>query len=253
MKREKDYKEELIEYIHENSNHFWFHHRNKVILDMIVKHCKNPQTETHILELGAGSGIIGYFLKTKGYKVDVSDMYESATKYSGNEIDNAFTFDLISDKVQDIYKNKYDVVILGDVIEHLDNPVSALKKACDFLTAEGYIVITVPALKRLWTPYDKFSGHKKRYSRMTLKNELICSKYYLVEIKYFMFLPAIILLFQRKLKSICRRNDQSFVDELKINKFVNKIMSFIMLIEYNLENFISCPFGSSLIAIGKKI
>ena len=68
-----------------------------------------------------------------------------------------------------------------------------------------------------------------------------------------MLLPAIILLFQRTFKSILERSKESFSDELNINRFANRIMEFVMTIEYKFGKIIDYPFGSSLIAIGRKI
>lgn len=252
MNRANDYKQSEIENLYKNRSHFWFFHRNKIIFDAIAKYCKKSKEDTYILEIGTGAGNISCYLKDKGYKIDASDMYDSALNYMKRKVDGVFIFDLISDKIPCKNLYKYDIVILGDVIEHLENPVSALKKINNFLKRGGAILVTVPALMQLWTPYDNFCGHKKRYNRSNLKKELKDSGYQVQEIKYFMFIPAIILLFQRKFKSVFKKTEKSFSNELRINSFINNFMGFIMSIEYKFGKIINYPFGSSVIIVGKK-
>ena len=40
--------------------------------------------------------------------------------------------------------NKYDLICLGEVLEHLDNPKSILLKLSEFLTPNGILWITTP-------------------------------------------------------------------------------------------------------------
>lgn len=253
MNRENDYKEKGIEVLYKSSNHFWYHHRNKIILDSIMKYCKKAKEDTYLLELGAGSGNIALFLKCKGFKIDASDMYDSALKYFEGRVDNTFIYNITLGYIPDKFKHRYDVVILGDVIEHLHEPVSALKKCSDFLKAGGLILLTVPALMQLWTPYDQFAGHKKRWDKEGLEMELKESAYQIEEIKYFMFIPAIILFFKRRLKSIFfKYEEEEFKNELVISSIANRIMKLIMVMEYLIGRFIDFPFGSSLLALVRK-
>ena len=251
MNAEDNFKESEVETLYRNNNHFWFRHRNKIILDIIEKYLKEAKDGIRILELGAGSGNISRFLKSKGYNVDASDVYKTAIDYFKNDVDNAFVFDLLSDKAPDNMSHRYDFVILGDVLEHLDDPVSALERTKVFLRPKGYIVITVPALMQLWGDYDEYYGHKRRYNKKSLENELIESGYSLEEIKYFMFLPSLFLFFQRKVKPIARGKSRTIFKELNINDFLNRIMHVLMLIEYVVGKTVDYSFGSSILLIGK--
>ncbi len=242
----------LISELSKRANHFWFRHRNRIILDFVMRYCKRKEGIVSILELGAGSGNICRFLKAKGYKIDASDMYEAALRYFENEVDNVFKLDLVIDTVPDRLKYKYDIVILGDIIEHLEFPVPTLKKVKKFLKNNGRVLITVPALMVLWTPYDEYCGHIKRYNKRFLAEEIINSKYYCEDIGYFMFIPAIVLLFQRKIRSFFRRSPSDFRHEFDISLFVNNLMYWLMTIEYWVGKFLDYPFGSSLLGIAKK-
>ena len=65
----------------------------------------------------------------------------------------------------------YDLVLMLDVIEHLDAPVAALRQALALLRPDGAVLVTVPALPSLWTAHDDLNHHRRRYTRRTLAQE----------------------------------------------------------------------------------
>lgn len=58
------------------------------------------------------------------------------------------------------WSKKFDVIILGDVLEHINNPVEALNHFSTHLKADGYFIISVPNianwLVRLRLLFGKF-------------------------------------------------------------------------------------------------
>lgn len=60
------------------------------------------------------------------------------------------------------------VVTLMDVLEHLDDDAGALAEMVRLTRPGGLIVITVPALKWLWSDWDRALHHRRRYARAEL-------------------------------------------------------------------------------------
>lgn len=60
------------------------------------------------------------------------------------------------------------LVLMLDVLEHLHEPVQALRQARDLLAPDGNVLITVPAFPVLWTRHDDLNQHVLRYTRATL-------------------------------------------------------------------------------------
>lgn len=60
------------------------------------------------------------------------------------------------------------VVTLLDVLEHLDDDAAALGEMARLTRPGGLIVITVPALRILWSDWDEAMHHRRRYSRAQL-------------------------------------------------------------------------------------
>ena len=65
-----------------------------------------------------------------------------------------------------------NIVCLLDVIEHLSDPVAAIRESARILSKDGRLIINVPAHPRLWSSADEVLGHAKRYTRKSLRAEL---------------------------------------------------------------------------------
>jgi hypothetical protein len=61
-----------------------------------------------------------------------------------------------------------DVVTLLDVIEHVDDDRGLLADTVHPMRVDATLVVTVPALPRLWSGWDEQLGHHRRYTRETL-------------------------------------------------------------------------------------
>lgn len=243
----KDYKEDSLLILNDAANHFWYSHRNKIIGDLVAK--SNIKTPPNIIELGAGSGNISMYLTAKGYNVTASEFYQLGINLIESKGIKAFQYSLTDNNLPpEEHLKRYDIAILGDVIEHLDNPAQALSKVRYFLKTNGKIVVTVPASKMLWSQYDR--SHKRRYSIKLLRRHLYEAGFIPIQVRYFMFLPGVILLITRKVKEWIFDNPD-FSNELKISPLNNSIMRTFMKIEYYLQKALYIPFGSSIYALAE--
>lgn len=55
-----------------------------------------------------------------------------------------------------------------DVIEHFADDGDPLASAREVVREDGYVAVTVPALPKLWSPFDDEVGHHRRYTRDAL-------------------------------------------------------------------------------------
>lgn len=98
-----------------------------------------------ILEVGCNEGFIGKALrknKWKGFLLGI-DKDKYFRKVANNGLyDQFMTLDIEKDFNQ--IKNKYDVIIFADVLEHLDNPLKVLKNSKKKLKKDGSIIISLP-------------------------------------------------------------------------------------------------------------
>ncbi|MEQ9398721.1 MAG: class I SAM-dependent methyltransferase [Longimicrobiales bacterium] len=66
----------------------------------------------------------------------------------------------------------YDLIVFLDVLEHLDDPETALAQAFDLMEPGGLLLITVPAYMHLWTTHDDLNRHVTRYTIPKLRGLL---------------------------------------------------------------------------------
>src|ERR1041385_743025 len=64
----------------------------------------------------------------------------------------------------------YDLVLLMDVIEHVDDDLGFLRVAIEHLKPGGIVVINVPAHMAFYSKYDEVIGHKRRYNRVQIES-----------------------------------------------------------------------------------
>ena len=62
----------------------------------------------------------------------------------------------------------FDTVLYIDVLEHIEDDVSALRSAAAHLASNGLLVILSPAFPLLFSPFDRALGHFRRYTSGTL-------------------------------------------------------------------------------------
>ena len=95
-----------------------------------------------ILDIGCGTGVFLNFLKAKGWKtygVEPSIVAGEIAKKKGN---NIFIGDV--SQFKKINNEKFDIVSLKNVLEHVDNPNKVLDYAISFLNENGLLFIEVP-------------------------------------------------------------------------------------------------------------
>lgn len=96
-----------------------------------------------ILEVGCSSGYLGATLVAKGHRVAGVEPDAPSAQAARARLTEVYTggFDAFLDAHPD---RSFDVIIFGDVLEHLVDPVDALRRARRQLRPDGRIVVSVP-------------------------------------------------------------------------------------------------------------
>jgi len=229
----------------ENKDHWWFEGR-KVILNKILS--KYIDSKSIILDYGCGVGINLNILSKFG-KVFYYDKSKLAINYVEKKYIKIKNFVKVRRLTK--YREKFDLIIATDVIEHIKNDRKEIIKIHSLLKKNGYILITVPAFQSLYSSKDTSLKHYRRYSRKNLHNLL---KKYFYEIKFtyfnfFLFMPIALLILFFKIFNI------KFIEsvEKKPNFLLNKLAFYLFAFESFLINKTKLPFGISLLFFGKKI
>lgn len=137
-----------------------------------------------VLDIGCSQGIAELILAREGKKAVGIDIEESVIAYANEALQNQSdsvkrNVKYFVSSVFDYESNqKFDTVILTEVMEHFTSSSSLLQKVKSFLAEEGTIVITVPF------GINDYFDHKKTYYMLNLLEEV--EPYFEVkEIKFF--------------------------------------------------------------------
>ena len=77
-----------------------------------------------------------------------------------------------------------DVIVMHDVLEHIEDETSTVKRLATLLKPRGVLVLSVPALPSLFGFHDEQLGHYRRYTRRTL-NAALESTFIIDRMRYY--------------------------------------------------------------------
>lgn len=104
------------------------------------------KSSLRILDIGCGSGyaVTRFLGKTNDHVMGI-DMYPPNIAYAEKHFGHSsLHFSCMNAQALCANREVFDVVVMGDVLEHLDDPASILKIAVELLAPDGRLLVTVP-------------------------------------------------------------------------------------------------------------
>ena len=135
---------------------------------------KYLKKDLKVLEIGSYYGVLGNLIKPHVKEYHGLELSTHAATYAKKNFD----LNIIEDHLENHLKknNKYDLVIMTDVIEHLDNPFEVINLINQNLSKEGNLILSTFNFDSL---FSKIMGrrypwiipmHKYYFSNTTLDN-----------------------------------------------------------------------------------
>jgi 2-polyprenyl-3-methyl-5-hydroxy-6-metoxy-1,4-benzoquinol methylase len=126
---------------------FLFSHHYDVLLyfDKVINQYKS--SISNYLEVGGGHGLyISEAIKTIGDNAvyDMVDISQSSLNIAKKMVANEQVNYIHSDIFDYNPTKKYDFITMGEVLEHVEDPISLLQKLGELLTENGRLYITTP-------------------------------------------------------------------------------------------------------------
>jgi 2-polyprenyl-3-methyl-5-hydroxy-6-metoxy-1,4-benzoquinol methylase len=232
--------------------HFWFRERNRLIVSTL-REVFGDLNGRAVLDIGCGTGFVLSALEAAGCSGWGLDMNQAGLRYARRRLSGPL---VCEDAARVPFVEQFPIVLLCDVIEHVQDDLGVLRQARNALRSDGAIVVTVPAHRWLWTPVDDASGHRRRYSRQMLVQALADAGFETVVARYFNALLLPIQIMQRRL--LGGRPVETLDERLHLIRRalrvppgpVNVILGAAMSTDLILSR-LPKTFGSSIIAVAR--
>lgn len=109
-----------------------------------------PFNAKRILDLGCGTGALGKALKERqSCHVTGIELNKEAAEIAKENLDTVL-IDNLNRFDPTFTTNKYDCLIFADILEHVINPWTVLKKFASVLTDDGVVIASVPNVAHPW-------------------------------------------------------------------------------------------------------
>jgi 2-polyprenyl-3-methyl-5-hydroxy-6-metoxy-1,4-benzoquinol methylase len=237
---EKEYREKYAELYR---RHWWWRARERALLHAIDR-LFTSRNDLRILDIGCGDGLFFDALSRFG-KVEGIENDASLISANNPHRANIHAIDLATFKPPE----KYDLVLLLDVLEHLDDSAAFLRLAMGLLKDEGRVIVTVPAFQGIWTRHDDLNHHRQRFTRKTFEpvaeqgGMTSLTERYLFQ---WSFAAKVLVRMLEKLQKAVPAPPS--IPPQPVNGFLCAATA----LEETIGRALPLPFGSSLMVIGKK-
>jgi len=232
----------------EEANRFWFRARERLIAWALDRYFPDASS---MLEVGCGTGSVLRFLSQRRPALELcgADASDRAVELAARRAARARILRLDANQLP--FDGEFDLAGAFDVIEHLDDDVGALREMRRAVRPGGGVLVMVPQHPRLWSRYDEFAGHKRRYRRRELRTRISTAKLDLLRLTSFVSLPLPALAISRARTSRADGYDP-VAEGLKPPPLADLLDRILAAEAAAIRGGLSLPVGGSLFAVARR-
>ena len=167
-------------------NHYWSIARAKIISEAIdyAERFGIRKTSGRILEVGCGPGVVVKALRSMGYDVFGCEL---GTPVVRNEVKQYIKTGVFAENLDFSFRKSIETILLLDVIEHIQNDSDFLRHLLQSFPNCNSVIVIVPARPEVWSNYDSYYRHYRRYTTTSLKLSINSSGLSSISMRYFFF------------------------------------------------------------------
>jgi SAM-dependent methyltransferase len=231
---------------HQAEDRHWWYRGRRTVLDGITAGLGLPP-QARILDAGCGSGRNMVELARNGVVTGIELSETSVALARERDAGEVILGSVLDMPFADA---SFDLAVSLDVIEHLEDDLSALRELRRTVAPGGALLVTVPAYQWLWSGHDEINHHHRRYTRRSLQETGERAGWRQERTTYFnsLLLPVAILL--RVLDRINTKTTESSLDLWVPPEPLNWMLERPLAIEAALiRHGGRIPAGLSLLAV----
>lgn len=218
--------------------HWWWRARNAYVTGRVAR-LLDGVADARILDIGCGDAVLFPFLSAFGHVEGIEPDPLVVTP------DGPWRHHIHLRPFDDTFvpEQPYDLILMLDVVEHLDDPAAALRLAGRLLKPSGRILITVPAFNVLWTHHDTINHHRTRFTRSSLRQVAEAAGLSFAASGYLFQWLFAAKLAERLKERLAQVTEAPAIPPPAVNEWLYRFCRFEQRVAGEL-----LPFGSSLIA-----
>ncbi len=223
-------------------NHWWWRARTDFILDTL-RRLRPREGWENILDIGCGDalffGQLSQFGQIEGVE-PCTELVEPSNPYFDRIHICPFDHNFNPGK-------RYSLILMLDVLEHLEDAAGALRHALDLLAPGGIFVATVPAFMSLWTNHDVMNRHFTRYTKATFREIARQANLEIKEERYLYHWTYLAKLGARFVETVRPRKPSTPAIP---PAWINETLFWVSRLEQKTLSALPIPFGSSMLIVG---
>jgi len=228
---------------------WWFRSRNRLINWVLRRYF--PQAE-NFLEIGCGTGfvLLGIQNAFPGLSLAGSEQFGEGLTHARNRLPGIPLFQMDARRIP--FEDEFDVIGAFDLLEHIQEDENVLLQMARATKKGGGVIIAVPQHPFLWSYIDRYSYHKRRYTRQELVEKVERAGFRIIYSTSFVSFLLPLMLFSRAKR---RGPGDNFnpIAEFQIGHLLNRVFEKIMDMERGLiTSGISLPVGGSLLMVARR-
>ena len=230
-------------------DHWWFQARRQIVWSLVDRYVEGgAERRLKICELGCGTGgnLTAVAWKHEVVGVECSEL---ALAYARRKLGSRVREGSLPDGV-DLPRGTFDVVLLTDVLEHIEDDRRSAQTAIRLLKPGGIVIATVPAYQWLYSPRDVEHQHFRRYGKRQFRALWSATEAQIELVSHYntlLFAPAAAA---RLASKLWHRQASHAVGDLRVpSSGVNRLLARTMASERRFLGHVPLPFGLSLVAV----
>jgi len=155
-----------------------------------------PFLGSHIAEIGGGIGTFTsllvqlHVLRHPERSLEVIEPDPTLYQSLVDRLQNRFHDLVLADRLRMTngtftrLPQPFDSIVMVNVLEHIQDDEAMVRTIYQSLTPGGTVIVFVPALQQLFSPFDKAAGHFRRYEKHRLQHMLETSGFRIAKAIY---------------------------------------------------------------------